>query len=309
MFAHPDSDPSFTVIPFTAATNPASPQSIAAYAAAMKAIGRITFDVVQNNSIHFLPPILARRLKWPMATTLHTPPYRSHRWTAGLAGKSSTHVYVAISEYMGRAWQRYVGETTVIPNGIALEVFPFVAELNPANSTSAVWYGRITPDKGTHYAAIAARDAGFSLKIAGPVEDDHYFATSVEPLLSQSIQYVGHTDQHSLARLIGDSTVGLVTPEWEEPFGLVCVEMLACGTPVAAFDSGAIREILSDQCARVVPKADIGALARVLGEAARKQRTACRARAEDFSLSRMVNNYAKLYQQMVKVSTSDQRRS
>ena len=292
LIARPGSDPSFATLPFEAPEDDALLGSARTYHRVMKWLRGQDFDVLQNNSIHWLPPVLAGRLPYPVVTTLHTPPYRTHRWSAGFT-RADKHHYVSISHYVADLWQPRVGPSTVIHNGIALHQFPFAPAASP--NKHAIWYGRMLPDKGPHHAIDAAREAGFSLTLAGPVDDQIYYDSLIKPHLGERIRHVGHVRQDKLATLIGQASVGLVTPVWDEPFGLVCAEMLACGTPVAAFAGGAVEEVLDATCSVVVPKGDSRAMARVLCEVASKPRAACRARAEAFSRSAMVRKYADLY--------------
>ncbi|WP_076639934.1 glycosyltransferase [Lewinella sp. 4G2] len=305
LFAHPDSDSSFPIVPFSLDENPSFWESLKAYRTVIRRLKEGGYDLIQNNTIHFFPPLMARFLSVPMVTTRHTPPYRSHQATAGMTCRVKNHRYVSISHHIARVWEVYGGVSTVIHNGVDLERFstavaaPSSPTETQATEKTAIWYGRILPDKGTHFAAMAARAAGFSLQIVGTIDDQDYFDREVAPLLNNQIQYLGRRTQSELASLVAAASVGLVTPQWEEPFGLVCIEMLACGTPVAAFRNGAIPEIIDASCGRLVDQADTEALARVLSEVAKLPPTACRARAEEFSLKTMVQRYANLYGSLV----------
>ena len=295
LIARPGSDAGLPIVPFAAPENDALLGSAKIYYKVISWLEGQDFDVLQNNSIHWLPPVLANRLPYPVVTTLHTPPYRTHRWSARFA-RAGNHHYASISHYVAQLWAPRVGPSTVIHNGIALNQFPFAPAASHNNH--AIWYGRLLADKGPHYAIAAAREAGFSLTLAGPVADQAYYDTLVKPQLDEQIKHIGHVRQEELATLISQASVGLVTPIWDEPFGLVCAEMLACGTPVAAFAGGAVEEILDASCSVVVPKGDSRAMAQVLSEVASKPRAACRARAEVFSREAMVRNYAELYQRL-----------
>lgn len=91
----------------------------------------------------------------------------------------------------------------------------------------------------------------------------------------------------------------LVTPCWDEPYGLVVAEALACGTPVAGFAIGALPELVDERCGRLVPPGDVAALAVAVPEAVALSRAAARARAErDWAHSRMVDEYVALYEQI-----------
>lgn len=294
LFAHPESSSEFEVVPCQVTENAGFLTYSRAILAAVRKIAAGDFDVVHNNSIHFLPPMLALDLPFPMVTTLHTPPYKSHRLTAGLTRRLRNHTYASISHFLGEQWAYLIKDYTVIHNGIGLMSWPFSAV---AEAKTAVWYGRFTPEKGAEFAIAAARAAGYRLTLAGPVYDQQYFDEKVMPLLDDEITYVGHLSQLELAVLVGRSAVGVVTSVWNEPFGFAYVEMLACGTPVVGFRSGAAAEIVTEEVGILVNKYDVEALTQVLGEVEKsKDRRACRRRAETmFPVANMVDGYVKLY--------------
>ncbi|MGJ3626683.1 polysaccharide pyruvyl transferase family protein [Sphingomonas sp. MMS24-JH45] len=95
------------------------------------------------------------------------------------------------------------------------------------------------PQQGLHLAAAAARSAGIALTLFGAIEDPDYWQAQVRPLLGAGIAYGGHLDGEALAAELGRASLFVFTPCWDEPFGLVAAEAMACGLPVAAFDRGA----------------------------------------------------------------------
>ncbi|MEM9261541.1 MAG: glycosyltransferase, partial [Bacteroidota bacterium] len=233
LFAHPRSAPEFRLKAQALPARAGFLGTALTYRKAIREIAAGHFDVVHNNSIHFLPPLLTATLDCPVITTLNTPPYRSLRW-AGRLVRSKRHRFVSISHHLHDTWQPYVGTHEVIHNGLDLSTWPFSEAVE---ENTAVWYGRFSPEKGAEYAIAAAREANLNLSLAGPIYDQNYFDREITPRLDDGIQYVGHLDQAALATLVGRSEVGIVTSIWDEPFGLVYAEMLACGTPVAAFVS------------------------------------------------------------------------
>ena len=266
------------------------------YLKLMLALSGSGFDVVQNNSLHYLPVAMAPMLGRPLVTTLHTPPTPWLQSALRCVGRAAT--CVSVSEKNAASWGDDVRVREVIPNGVDLGLWPF--EPSPGQPRRAVWSGRITPEKGTHLALLAAREAGFGLSVAGPISDRAYFEREVEPLLGGGLEYAGHLTHGHLARLVGAAGVSLCTPRWDEPYGLVVAEALACGTPVAAFDRGAIAEIVDDATGRLARPDDVGALARAMREAAGLDRRACRRRAEEVcSLGAMVGRYHELYADLV----------
>ncbi|MEM6769705.1 MAG: glycosyltransferase [Bacteroidota bacterium] len=292
LFAHPDSDPSFNLQPIGLAENANFIEQSFAFGRAMRGIVDGNFDVVHNNSIHYLPPLSAGKLFCRMVTTLHTPPYKALRW-GGRITRSANHTFVSISAHLHEVWRPYIGQHEVVHNGLDGTKWPLNLQPEPG---TAVWYGRFTPEKGAEYAIAAAQRAGYRLTLAGPVYDEGYFAQKIRPELGGNITYAGHLNQTDLAELIGRSAVGLVTSVWEEPFGLVYVEMPACGTPVAAFASGAATEVVLPETGTIVAKRDTVALAQVLGKLSGHDRQKCRQAAlAKFSLQRMVEGYLQLY--------------
>lgn len=266
----------------------------------MVELQRSKYDLVHNNSLNFLPLAMAHTLPCPMVSVLHTPPFPSLQSGAIIAHSYLGNHFVAVSDFLGRDWSPYIGKRySVVPNGIEMKNWPFNEK--PTQRT-AVWFGRFCPEKGAEYAIAAANRAGFKLKLAGSIYDRDYFAEKIAPHLDENIEYVGHLDHHQLGRLISKTSVGLFTSVWDEPFGLVIPEMLACGTPVVAFDSGAAGELLHEACGRLVPKRDTDAMAAAMPIVADFNRMACRSWAvRNFQISQMIDGYEEIYHRVTGV--------
>jgi glycosyltransferase involved in cell wall biosynthesis len=253
---------------------------------------RASFDVVHNNCLHHLPVALARLVPVPVITTLHTPPTP---WleSAIQAGPSPV-VFTAVSAHTARAWRHAVRQVRVIHNGVDLTRWP----LGPGGGP-LVWSGRLVPEKGADLAIQAARIAGMSLELAGPVGDPQYFAARIRPLLGQDVRYHGHLRHGELAALLGSASACLVTPRWDEPYGLVAAESLACGTPVCGFARGALPEILNGQCSVLTAPDDVRKLAQAIPAAASLPRGQARAHAAAHcSQARMIDAYQALYREL-----------
>ena len=256
------------------------------------------FDIVHNNCLHFAPLAMAQTLSCPVVTVLHTPPFPSLLSGVLLAKSYLGNHFVAVSESLARTWSPHAPHCEVIHNGLRKSSWNFSPYAAPK---TAVWCGRICPEKGPEHAIEAARLAGYRLRMVGTVYDEEYFAREIEPRLGDDVVFLGQLGHEELSAEIGRASVGLFTSTWDEPFGLVLIEMLACGTPVAAFDSGAVREILTDDCGTVVPVGDWVALADRLDATATLSRAACRARAiQDFPVDNMIAAYERLYQKLRK---------
>ncbi|MGB3740277.1 MAG: glycosyltransferase [Pontixanthobacter sp.] len=250
------------------------------------------FDVVHNNSLH--PGVIA----WaadagiPCVTSQHVPPFGS---MADAVGEAAPYAHVQFTVTSGSQLDLWSSpcrtNMRVVPNGVDCERW------QPVDSCGEylTWIGRIVPNKGLAQAVAAARIANVPMRIFGPIEDVSYFADRVEPLLSGGLEYHGHARAADLVPVLAASNGAVVTPMWDEPFGLVAAEALACGVPVIAFDRGAMREVIGP-CGIVVDGGDVGALAKAMGRIHTIDRAACRERAlRDLSVSAMIAGYEKCY--------------
>jgi glycosyltransferase involved in cell wall biosynthesis len=123
----------------------------------------------------------------------------------------------------------------------------------------------------------------------------------VAPLLGDDVEYLGHLATDELVTLFGSSAATLVTPEWDEPYGLVAAESLSCGTPVVALDRGGLGEFVRpDVGVLVPPHVSDAAGAAAIDHAVQLDRDACRAHAEQScSVTRMVDDYLDVYQSLL----------
>ena len=181
-----------------------------------------------------------------------------------------------------------------VPNALDLSVYPYRRE----RGDYLLFLGRMSPDKGAHRAVTIALEAGLPLKIAGknaePAERE-YFDALVRPHLNDEIEYVGEVSHGEKVELLQHARATLFPIEWEEPFGLVMIESMACGTPVIATRYGAVPEVIDDgrtgiivddwrQTAEALERAD------ALDSAVLRQEV-----VERFSPQRMVADYVAAY--------------
>ncbi len=263
-----------------------------AYLSLMLDLSRTSrFDVVHNNCLHHLPIAMAPALSTPMVATLHTPPTP---WLeSAIQTGPSPVTFVAVSDHTARAWRSSV-DARVIWNGVDLDLWP-----PGPGGTSAIWFGRLVPEKGAELAIQAAQVAGLELDLVGPMSDRRYFEERIAPHLGPRVRYLGHLDHTALASRVGSAAVTLVTPRWDEPYGLVVAESLACGTPVAAFGRGAVADLLDSDCGVLVDADDVPGLAAAAVRASRLPRHRARARAVGHcSLTHMIDAYEDLYAQL-----------
>lgn len=265
-----------------------------------------SFDLIHNNSLYPTPVAQAGTLPCPLVTTLHTPvlPWAPEVFRVD---RHREVTFIAVSRATARSWSSLV-PAVVVHNGVDPARWP----AGPGGPR-AVWSGRLVAEKAPHLAIDIARAAGMGLTLAGPIMDQTYFADQVAPRLGGNIRYAGHLGSPELARLVGASAVALVTPTWAEPFGLVAVEAMCCGTPVLAFGRGGLLEVVTATTGRLLspPRTaaaldpgELAAAVTALAETAALDRAEVRRVAEaTWSLSRMVARYEQVYDQALARST------
>jgi glycosyltransferase involved in cell wall biosynthesis len=181
------------------------------------------------------------------------------------------------------------------PNALDFSLYP----VKPHRGDYLLFLGRMSPDKGCHRAIDVAVMAGLPLKIAGkkrePMEEA-YFNEYVRPHLSGEIEYLGEVTHGEKVELLQHARATLFPIEWEEPFGLVMIESMACGTPVIATRFGAVPEVIDHGRSGIIVD-DYREMVDALTDADRLEPEQLRALAEErFSPERMVGDYVAAYE-------------
>jgi glycosyltransferase involved in cell wall biosynthesis len=184
------------------------------------------------------------------------------------------------------------------PNGLDIDAYP----PGEHRGDYLLFLGRMSPDKGADRAIEVARAAGMPLRIAAkcrePAEQE-YFSSAVEPLLGDGIEFLGEVSNGEKIELLRDARATLFPIDWEEPFGLVMLESMACGTPVLATRRGAVPEVVEDGVTGIVVD-DYRDMADALTDALGLDPAACRRAVEErFSPERMVEAYVEVFEQLV----------
>jgi UDP-glucose:tetrahydrobiopterin glucosyltransferase len=225
--------------------------------------------------------------------TLHLPPIDD---AVVAAARATDAVLATVSHACGDDWRAAgVKIDAILPNGVDVNAIPE----GEGKGAYLALAGRMSPEKGVDTACRVARELGLPIRIAGPIYDQEYFDGRVRPLFGQGVEYLGGLDRASVWRLLGEASVSLLPVRWNEPFGMVALESLACGTPVAAYDRGALREIVTDGVTGCLAAPDDE---RAFLEAVRTtltlSRAPCRASASRYDLVAMLDAHEALYQRI-----------
>jgi glycosyltransferase involved in cell wall biosynthesis len=211
-------------------------------------------------------------------------------------------VFTGCSEHIAQTGSGSGGDWRAIPNFIDPSNFDYVARVK--DDAPLVFLSRLERIKGVHTAIAIAKRARRRLLIAGnqvnSAEGTAYWRTAIEPHLgSDGIEYVGAVNDREKNLLLGQAAAMVVPIEWEEPFGIVFAESLACGTPVISTPRGAVPEIIEHgKHGFIVNSIEEGALA--VGNLKSISREACREHVEaNFSLPSIAQRYLSLYDEVV----------
>ena len=267
----------------------------------------------------------------PIVMTLHVPAQEKgpfHNWNKSLSSASAAY-FVPISEYQRKQHQSLVNGQSVIHHGIDLKDYPFDSNLVKQDYLFSI--GRITPDKGHDKAIAIAKKTGSRLIIAGNVQNKkadreffkeikksidlvvdsqgyfneidqgNYYETVIKPILESGAQiiYVGEVNAAQKKLWYKHARATLFPIQWGEPFGLVLIESMACGTPVVAFNKGSVPEIVIHGKTGFVVES-IEEMVEGVKNIGRLSPGDCRNHIkENFSIASMSRKYVELYQRIL----------
>ena len=193
-----------------------------------------------------------------------------------------------------------------IPHGIP----PDLHRASFDQGSYIAFLGRISPEKRPDRAIRIARAAGIPLKIAAKVDkvDEDYFRSDILPLIDgPGVEFIGEINEREKTKFLGEAAALLFPVDWPEPFGLVMIEAMACGTPVLAFRCGSIPEVIEDGVTGKVVDSEEDALA-ALPEILSYNRRSVRKRFEErFTATRMAKDYVSVYRQLLRTHRSGTR--
>lgn len=252
------------------------------------------FDIIHFHTDYFHYPF-SRRYGYPCVTTLHgrldipdlIPLYREYREVP----------VVSISDSQRRPLP-WINWTGTVHHGLPLDLLPF----NEKPQGYLAFLGRISPEKGLDVAIAIAEQSGVTLKVAAKIDKENleYYESVIKPLMeSPFVEYVGEIGEEDKKAFLGNALALIFPIDWEEPFGLVMIESMACGTPVIAFGRGSVPEVVKNGVSGFVVKDLVGAVAAV-SEVEAVSRRGCRKHFEEcFAARRMAEDYLDIYEEVI----------
>lgn len=263
------------------------------------------FDIIHSH-LDLWTLFFQNLTKIPVLHTMHNPLYRTNaeaskddRLRLFMEEAKRTNIVFISKSAKDQAMLDFPEDRArIIYNGIDLSHFKF----NQKGGDHFVWIARMNKHKGVENAIEAAEKLGVKLLLAGRIDPTQveYFETYIKPHLNQNIQYVGELTEEQLSDFYGPAKATLYPIEWEEPFGLVVAESMACGTPVIAYRRGSMPELIEDNKTGFVFEGNMDKLIEAMKKIDQIDRSLVRKSIEEkFSKEIMVNNYEKAYYQLL----------
>ena len=254
-------------------------------------------DIVHDHTL--AGPLLAFSRHVPTVVTMHGP-------VVGELGDYYTALGDAIGLVAISASQRrlnpHLNWVGTVHNAVDVSSFPFRAR----KDDYLLWLGRFCGDKAPHLAIDAARAAGCRIVLAGKCAEPAeraYFAREIEPRLGPDVTYVGQADAVQKRDLLSRARALVFPVQWDEPFGMVMIEAMACGTPVVALRHGSVPEVVADRLTGIIVDTP-EELPAAIRAVAQLNPAACRKRAEEhFDLPVMAAGYERVYRSVLAKSS------
>ena len=254
------------------------------------------FDLIHLSAFRFylyLP--MVKFVQKSVVITVHGSPLEAVD-AKTIDAKFSEANYAMVSKSCGSVWPDS-SRKRVIYNGIKTNDFPFCDKKN----NYYFWMGRLVANKGVEDAIAFAQETKSKLFIAGPLGEKSYFKKNVEPFLNDRIKYLGELDHAKKVKYYQGAKAFLMPIKWEEPFGLVVVEAMSCGTPVIAYKRGAMDEIINDGVDGFLVKPNsIQGIIDASKRLDQIDKTKCRKKVDDyFTVEKMVDGYEEVYRKVI----------
>lgn len=296
LFAHPDSTASADLVPWPGRCSHSLRDMASNAATLWLEASRRKVDLIHSFSrIATLLPLLPSAI--PKLMTYQRPITRRSVQLGHLLSRGSLE-FTAISQWMMRSVVD-IGTWHLVPNGVPLATYPFVAD--PGPDAPLIFLGRVEAIKGPHLAIEVAQRTGLPLVIAGnvPAEHQDWFNCHIAPFLNDQIRYVGPVDDVRKAELLGQARALLMPILWDEPFGIVMAEAMACGTPVLGLARGSVAEVVEDGVSGFVVET-LDQLVASIQNLGTLRRTAVRERvARLYCEQAITSGYLSIYEEML----------
>jgi glycosyltransferase involved in cell wall biosynthesis len=252
------------------------------------------FDIVHDHTV--VGPVYSQLFPdLKVVTTIHGP---FNEELADIYRRIAHRVPIIAISHDQRRHAPEVPIARVIHHGVDPDAFP----IGRGEGGYFLYLGRMAPEKGAHRAVEAAWKAGVPLLLAAKMREPgefEYFETYVKPYLNDDLRYLGEVNHGEKLRLLAGARALLNPIRWPEPFGLVMVEALACGTPVLTFAEGAAPEIVEDGKTGFLCQ-DVADMAERITQVDQLERSACRAAVVDyFCTARMVAEHLDLFDELL----------
>jgi len=274
------------------------PEVISA-AAAAEILEGLDVDVVHDHSL--AGPLLARGRTVPTVATMHGPVDGDQGEYYSQLGPSVNVVAISDAQRRLNSAINWVG---TVHNAVDVDSFPFRAD----KDDYVLWVGRFHPEKGPHLAIDAARAAGRRIVLAGKriePEEKAFFEAEIAPRLGPDVEYVGEAGADLKRELYAGAQSFLFPLQWDEPFGMVMIEAMACGTPVVALRRGSVPEVVAHGVSGLVVD-DVADLPAALDAVLAIDPARCREHvASRFSPPVMAAGYERIYRQVAPALSVD----
>ncbi|MGE0173189.1 MAG: glycosyltransferase family 4 protein [Oligoflexales bacterium] len=302
LFASGDSETSATLVPISAAglrLNPKIADPIALHVAMVEFVAKLenNFDVIHFH-IEYLHFPVSRRADYSHVTTLHG---RLDLPEIGVLLREYREIpVVSISDNQRRPVNDYPNWVGTVYHGLPPDKY----RLNTTPEGYFAFLGRISPDKGIESAVRIAQRSGRRLKVAAKVDkNDREYYESIRSIFdAPGIEFVGEISDAEKQEFLGNAAALVFPIQWPEPFGIVMIEALACGTPVIAFPNGSVPEILENgKTGFIVGSEEQAVLA--ADRLYRIDRATCRKEFDlRFTSARMARDYVRIYNKVILAS-------
>lgn len=275
------------------------PAGDSAFRIAFEAVAQRRYDVVHNHA--FDPPAVrfATLLQSPVIHTLHLPPDLAMAAAIGEAmGSANPPTIATVSTASAAGWRRLTRVDAVLRNGVPLERIRWSAD----GGETLLFVGRYSPEKGAVDAIAIAKQAGVPIRLYGEPYDEEYAREQIDPHRGEAgVDINGGVPRPEIWRLMARSRALLCPARWEEPFGMAAAEAQAAGTPVIAYNRGALAEVIRhEETGFLVPRDDVAGAVKRVKQLPMIKRVACREHAEaHLSLEASLSAHERLYQRVI----------